>query len=124
MPFNQLPRVSEVTEDLCKGKNEKKFVQGFKEGFLCNVLNPKAALFFLSVFSQFISIDTAEWIRLLYGGEIIFATGIWFVGLAIIISYNKFRLFYQKYSFWFDRLLGTVIILFALRIIFLVIKSA
>ncbi|MED1567417.1 LysE family translocator [Bacillus paramycoides] len=36
---------------------------GFREGFLCNLLNPKAPLFFLSIFSQFIGHNTPNWMR-------------------------------------------------------------
>jgi threonine/homoserine/homoserine lactone efflux protein len=41
--------------------NTKTFLQGFNNGFLCNILNPKAFLFFLSIFSQFITPNTPLW---------------------------------------------------------------
>lgn len=90
--------------------------QGFREGFLCNVLNPKSALFFLSVLSQFIGPNTSNWMRWLYGGEIILAVGLWFILLAIINSYNYFRKLYQQYMHWFDRGLGIILIIFAVTI--------
>lgn len=98
--------------------HNKTLLKGFSEGFLCNVLNPKAALFFLSIFSQFITPNSAKWVHWIYGTEIIFAVGMWFVFLAILISRAKFRVFYYKHSYWFDRLLGGVLIFFAVRIIF------
>ncbi|MBN6189208.1 LysE family transporter [Aneurinibacillus sp. BA2021] len=99
--------------------NEPKSLgQAFREGFLCNALNPKAALFFLSVFSQFISEDTARWMQWVYGAEIIAAVGLWFVLLAIMISYRTFRELYQKYTHWLDRSLGAVLIYFAVVIVF------
>lgn len=90
--------------------------QSFREGFLCNVLNPKSALFFLSVFSQFIGHGTPEWMRWIYGGEIIVAVGLWFILLAILISNDYFRDIYRKYMHWFDRGLGVILILFAVTI--------
>jgi RhtB (resistance to homoserine/threonine) family protein len=90
--------------------------QGFREGFLCNVLNPKSALFFLSVFSQFIGPNTSNWMRWIYGGEIILAVGLWFILLAILISNNYFRKLYQQYMHWFDRGLGIILIIFAVTI--------
>ncbi len=90
--------------------------QGFWEGFLCNVLNPKSALFFLSVFSQFIGHQTPDWMRWIYGGEIILAVGLWFILLAILISNNYFRNIYQQYMHWFDRILGVLLIIFAINI--------
>lgn len=90
--------------------------QGFLEGFLCNVLNPKSALFFLSVFSQFIGHNTPSWVRWIYGGEIILAVGLWFILLAVLISNQYFRTMYQRYMHWFDRGLGAILITFAVVI--------
>lgn len=95
----------------------KDFFQGFRDGFLCNLLNPKAVFFFLSIFSQFLSPGTPNWVKWFYGLEITCAVGIWFVLLAFIISSQRFRGFYQKYYYWFDRILGGVLLYFAARII-------
>ncbi|PGY05845.1 LysE family transporter [Bacillus sp. AFS031507] len=91
-------------------------ILGFREGFLCNVLNPKSALFFLSVFSQFIGNNTPNWLRWIYGGEIILAVGLWFILLAILISNNYFKKMYQQYMHWFDRGLGIILIIFSVTI--------
>lgn len=91
-------------------------LKGFREGFLCNLLNPKSALFFLSIFSQFIGAGTPNWMRWIYGGEIILAVGLWFILLAILISNPYFRRVYQKYMHWFDRCLGAALIVIAVMI--------
>ena len=39
-------------------------------GFLTNVLNPKATLFFLAVFSQFIGPETSMVMQLIYGATV------------------------------------------------------
>jgi RhtB (resistance to homoserine/threonine) family protein len=106
-----------------KSNANKTFMQGFREGFLCNVLNPKAALFFLSIFSQFISTDTDNWVRWFYGLEIVFAVGIWFLSLSAVISYRKFKEFYERYSYWFDRCLGGILIYFGVVIVVSTIQS-
>lgn len=96
---------------------EKSFAAGFRDGFLCNMLNPKAALFFLSIFSQFLTPQTPGWVRWIYGGEIMIAVGGWFVVLAAIISSRTFRRFYGAYRHWFDRALGAVLLFFGLKIL-------
>ncbi|MED3729404.1 LysE family translocator [Priestia filamentosa] len=106
-----------------KVNTHKSIKQGFREGFICNVLNPKAALFFLSIFSQFISSDTASWVRWVYGTEIILAVALWFTFVSSVISYKKFRDFYEKYNHWFDRCLGAILIYFAIFIVYSTIHS-
>lgn len=90
--------------------------KGYCEGFLCNLLNPKAPLFFLSVFSQFIGNNTPNLVGWIYGCEIIIIIGVWFSLLAILISNNYFKKIYQQKMHWFDRALGIVLIIFAFTI--------
>jgi len=108
----------EQTENEVKINKDKNVKQGFREGFICNVLNPKAALFFLSIFSQFISADTASWVRWIYGTEIVLAVGLWFTFISTVISYQRFRDYYERYSHWFDRCLGAILIYFAVFIVY------
>jgi RhtB (resistance to homoserine/threonine) family protein len=108
----------EQPENEVKRNTDKNVKQGFREGFICNVLNPKAALFFLSIFSQFISADTASWVRWIYGTEIVVAVGLWFTVISTVISYQKFRIYYERYSHWFDRCLGAILIYFAIFIVY------
>ena len=113
----------EQEEQGLKTNEDKTVKQGFREGFICNVLNPKAALFFLSIFSQFISADTASWVRWAYGTEIVIAVGLWFIFISTVISYQKFRNYYERYSHWFDRCSGAILIYFAVFIAYSTIHS-
>lgn len=113
----------EQEEQGLKINEDKNVKQGFREGFICNVLNPKAALFFLSIFSQFISADTDSWLRWAYGTEIVIAVGLWFIFISTVISYQKFRNYYERYSHWFDRCLGAILIYFAVFIVYSTIHS-
>ncbi len=90
--------------------------ESFRDGFLCNALNPKAPLFFLSIFPQFLTKDTPQWMQWVYGLEIVVAVGGWFVLLALIGSSAWFRRFYHRNKHWFDRILGGVLLCFAVRI--------
>jgi RhtB (resistance to homoserine/threonine) family protein len=94
----------------------KTFLQGFKNGFLCNILNPKAFLFFLSIFAQFITPDTPSWVEWIYGLEVVVAVGGWFVILSIMISSNFFRQIYQSCREWLDRFFGGLLLYFAYKI--------
>ena len=97
-------------------KEPKSFFQGFKNGLFCNLLNPKAFLFFLGIFSQFFSPTTAKWLEFIYAFEIVIATSLWFVFLSIVISTNFFRLQYERISKFIDGIFGGILIYFSYRI--------
>ena len=103
-------------ETQIKSENGKSFWQGFKNGFLCNILNPKAFLFFLSVFSQFFSVDTPKWIEWVYGLEVIVAITGWFILLSVIISSKIFRSLYQRGHKVLDGFFGGILLYFSYRL--------
>ncbi|WP_320035070.1 LysE family translocator [Halarcobacter sp.] len=98
-------------------KNMSDF-KSFWFGFLCNALNPKATLFFLSMFTVVISIDTPLYIQAFYGLFCILATMIWFTSLSLILSQNRVREFLNSFGKWFDRVIGSVLILLGLKVAF------
>ena len=57
------------------------------QGFICNLLNPKTMLFFISLFSQLISSDhSANNYVLLYGLYIALLHGIWFSLVSVFFT--------------------------------------
>ncbi len=91
--------------------------KAFMVGFLTNGLNPKATLFFLSVFAVVVSPDTPNAIKLGYGLYLAVATGIWFCVLSLFLSSKRVRLYIAKKGYWFDRGMGVVLILLAIKLV-------
>ncbi|OYD23419.1 LysE family translocator [Oceanimonas baumannii] len=57
------------------------------QGFLCNLLNPKTMLFFLSVFSQVLSPEAeSQHMALFYGVYMVVLHGIWFSMVAVLFT--------------------------------------
>lgn len=86
-------------------------------GFLTNGLNPKATLFFLSVFAVAVSAETPVGIKLIYGLYLALATGVWFCILSYFLSTQKVRIFIGEKGYWFDRLMGVVLLALALKLV-------
>ncbi|MDC0611650.1 LysE family translocator [Vibrio sp.] len=63
----------------------------FAQGFLCNMLNPKTMLFFLSVFSQLVSVegDNSTSFTLLYGVYMSALHIIWFCLVAFLVTSER-----------------------------------
>lgn len=84
--------------------------RAFSLGFIINGLNPKATLFFLALFTAAIPAETALNTQVFYGVYLAVATAIWFCFLSFITSISRIRLAYQLHGYWFDRLMGVVLI--------------
>ncbi len=90
----------------------------FRLGFLTNVLNPKATLFFVSLFSVIISPGTPAWIQAGYGLYMALATGLWFMGVAVFFTLPQIRGGFNRFGHWLDRLMGGVLLLLAGQLLF------
>lgn len=90
----------------------------FRLGFLTNVLNPKATLFFVSLFSVVISPGTPALVQTGYGFYLACATGLWFLGVAIFFTLPRVRKLFNRFGHWLDRLMGGVLLLLAGQLLF------
>lgn len=89
----------------------------FRRGFLTNALNPKATLFFMSLFTLVISQTTPLIVQAGYGLYMALATWLWFSFLSLVLSKPTVRGFFQKSGYWFDRGIGIILIALAVRVI-------
>jgi RhtB (resistance to homoserine/threonine) family protein len=97
-----------------QGISDKK---AFMVGFLTNGLNPKATLFFLSVFAVAVSTQTPSSVKIIYGLYLTTATGLWFCALSYLLSSAKVRVFLGEKGYWFDRIMGILLILLAVKLV-------
>ncbi|MHC9509562.1 LysE family translocator [Kangiella sp. M94] len=92
--------------------------KAFRQGFITNVLNPKATLFFLSLFTTIVSADTPMSIQAIYGIWMSVITGAWFVFLSLMLTQQKVRQFFASFGHWIDRVLGAFLIVLAILLLF------
>ena len=92
--------------------------ESFKLGFLTNVLNPKATLFFLSLYVLIISNNTPFQFQILFGLWMSFATGLWFAFLSLILTNESVLAKVEFMSTKIQRLTGVILIIFATKLLF------
>ena len=92
--------------------------RAFRIGFLTNVLNPKATLFFLSLFSVIINPETPQIVQFYYGLYMSLATGVWFCGLSLVLTQGWVRNFFVRFGHWAERGMGVVLIALGVRLAF------
>lgn len=106
---------SEVT-GLSGLKKEISNKKAFLSGFITNILNPKATLFFLAVFSQFITVDTAFSVQFFYASTCVVMTGLWFSIVAIVLTNRRIKNKFLSFSQIIDRLCGGFLIALGLKL--------
>lgn len=93
-------------------------LSAFRLGFLTNALNPKATLFFVSLFSVVISPGTPIALQTAYGVYMAVATGLWFALVATFFTLPRVRRSFNRFGHWLDRLMGGVLLLLAGQLLF------
>ncbi len=88
----------------------------FKQGFLCNVLNPKAIMFFLALFTIVVKPNTSLVLQIGYAIEIALIHFIWFSGLSLFLTHHKMTKFFNKLQTFLTKLMGGLLIMFGIRI--------
>jgi threonine/homoserine/homoserine lactone efflux protein len=109
------PRTEDV--DLARGGTAPSDRSAWATGFLVNVLNPKAALFFISLFPLAVSVDTPKLIQCGYGAWMVAATMAWFSFVAVVFTQTPVRRRFLRWGHWIDRALGVVFLAFAASLV-------
>lgn len=87
-----------------------------KIGFITNILNPKATLFFFSLFTQVISSSTPVSIRIIYGVQMFVLTLSWFTLVAIAISHPIIKNCFLSASHYIEKTMGAILIALGIKV--------
>lgn len=90
--------------------------KAFLQGYLCNLLNPKATLFFLSIFTQVLSVNSGTGEKLWYAGIILTLSCVWWPLLVVLIQSAPVRRGLAKAQKVIDKLLGSVLIALGIKV--------
>lgn len=87
-------------------------------GFFTNILNPKATLFFLGLFTVVISpaAPPPRHILVIAGIVMVVDTMLWFGFVALFLNERHVRSFFERFQGYFNRAFGGVLILLSIKI--------
>lgn len=112
-------RPSEIKDDTINvDSNKKHQTKAFMTGFMTNVFNPKVTLFFLAIFTTIVSTNTPIWVQSFYGLWIVLTTAAWFSLVSFLFSKQSIRKQFLNHGYWFERVMGVILILFAIKLFF------
>ena len=98
-------------------KDNENYVGSFTLGLITNILNPKAILFFITVFTAVVDVSTTRLLLGLYGLYMSITTFIWFTGISYIFSNQGLRDRYKQFIPFFEKGIGIVLIIIAVGLI-------
>jgi RhtB (resistance to homoserine/threonine) family protein len=105
-------------EGAAVGGSETPTARGaFATGFLTNALNPKATLFFVSLFVMIVNPATPKLVQAGFGLWMALATAVWFALVATVVTRDDVRRKFLSYGHWIDRVLGVVFLGFAVSLV-------
>lgn len=88
----------------------------FKIGFITNALNPKATIFFLSIFTQIVNPQTPLVLQVVYGAIISLAHLLWFSGVAVFLSQPVLLTKFNAYRGRIEKVVGVILVGFGVKV--------
>ena len=85
-------------------------------GLLTAVLNPKVALFFLALFSQFVSGKAAVSEKIIMASTVLTVDTLWYLLVVVITSHRGVSALFSGYGKTLQRVFGLLLIILAARI--------
>jgi threonine/homoserine/homoserine lactone efflux protein len=107
----------EKNEDVENSNAEITVFEAVKMGIITNLLNAKAALYFISIFTVMIPTSTPSSVVFGIGLVMIVITFIWFSLVAYFFTKPKVKSIYLKQEKMINKILGLVLIFFGLKLI-------
>ncbi|MDN3447433.1 LysE family transporter [Psychrobacter sp. APC 3281] len=110
------PTTKETSIEKSPSNGESTFAT-LRRGFLCNVFNPKAPVYFVAIFTLVLSPDIPLWQLAIYGVWMMVLQMAWFSTVVMLLSIPAVHRRFQRFEHWIDRVLGTAMIVLGLNLI-------
>lgn len=90
--------------------------RALRSGFLTQLLNPKAAVFFGSIFAVLLAPGFPDWVKGAALTIVVVNEFLWFALVASLFSTGRARQAYGRAKIWIDRAAGTCLALLGIRL--------
>lgn len=98
-------------------KGHSAYLEAARDGLMISLLNPKLAIFFLALFSQFISADHTPADQLLMVSTVALIDASWYVLVALVLSRMGLLAVLSRHSQRINQITGVIFIALAVRVV-------
>lgn len=99
-------------------QKQRSSTSNFTVGFLTAFLNPKVALFFIALFSQFVRDDSGIGEKMIMATTVAAIDGLWYCIVAVAASTQTISNKFSRYGRIFEKAFGIILIALAIRVAF------
>lgn len=92
-------------------------INGWRDGFLIAFLNPKLAIFFIALFSQFVSADSSEQQKIIMTVTIGSIDALWYCFITFILTRGNIINKLKENTYIIDKITGVFLILIAAKVV-------
>lgn len=116
--ISSFKQTSSVVVDYKQAASQISALKAFMQGFWTNLLNPKAAIFFISLFSQFIDTNTPYIVGIEYGAISWSITLGWFLLLSYLLTLKQIIGKIDQFRIYVDRVMGGILMALGFKMLF------
>ncbi|GAC1420862.1 MAG: threonine export protein RhtC [Acidobacteriaceae bacterium] len=99
-------------------------LQAVRRGFATNIANPKVMVFYVSIFTAILRPETPGWVRLCAIGITLVDNMLWYGSVGLLLSTAPAQAGYGRAKTMIDRVSGSVMFLFGLKLIWSARRAA
>lgn len=88
-----------------------------RSGFLISLLNPKLAIFFLALFSQYVQVDSGWGQKAVLVSTVTVIDGAWYCLVALALSHSSILEKLRRQAPLLDKIFGLILIAIAIRVV-------
>lgn len=118
LAYKLLSSTGGIASKLAKGEKTT-YSEAIRDGIMISILNPKIGLFFIALFSQFISNDMGVWGQFITATTPFITDGLWYTFIVFIISQSRILDFLRRKASLIDKITGVILLFLALKIVFI-----
>ncbi|HCY12990.1 MAG TPA: lysine transporter LysE [Gammaproteobacteria bacterium] len=111
-----LRSASQATEALANTATSSLSTSPARDGFLIAITNPKIALFFLALFSQFVRAEAGLTEKIIMATSAGIIDALWYALVALVLSHSAILERLRRRAALLDRIFGVILLALAVRV--------
>ncbi|MDE1463297.1 LysE family translocator [Spartinivicinus poritis] len=100
-----------------KSQQAASYSKAAKDGAMISLLNPKLGLFFLALFSQYVSASSGLSSQVALVSTPLIIDGLWYSLVAFLLTIPKILSTIRQQAIWIDRVSGVILLILAVRVV-------